>query len=89
MRIEKPHISVNMYCPGPTYSNFLAEAFTDVQGMKYNVKAQATDKRMTAERCAYLFAVSIANNYDLSWSGMFPVNFIAYIGLYYPNVKRL
>lgn len=82
-------MNVNIYCPGPTFSNFLQEAFVDTPGMKYNQPVQATDKRMTAERCAYLYAVALANNKGLSWSGIFPINWIAYIGCYYPNIKRL
>ncbi|KAG5681869.1 hypothetical protein PVAND_011276 [Polypedilum vanderplanki] len=89
LRTEKPHIGVNIYCPGPTFSNFLKEAFVDVQGQKYNQPVQPTDRRMTAERCAKLFAIALANNIDLSWSGIFPVNMIAYVGVYYPNIKNL
>lgn len=89
LRNEKPNINVNLYCPGPTFSNFLQEAFVETPGQKYNQPVQATDKRMTTERCAYLYAVALANNTGLCWSGMFPINWIAYIGLYYPNIKRL
>ncbi|XP_070500749.1 dehydrogenase/reductase SDR family member 7-like [Chironomus tepperi] len=88
LRNEKPNINVNIYCPGPTFSNFLQEAFVEIPGQKYNQPVQSDDKRMTAERCAYLYAVALANNTGLCWSGIFPINWIAYIGLYYPNIKR-
>lgn len=80
---------MNIYCPGPTVSNFLQEAFVETPGHKYNQPVQPTDKRMTTERCAYLYAVALANNKNLCWSGIFPINWIAYIGVYYPNIKKL
>jgi dehydrogenase/reductase SDR family member 7 len=89
LRNEKPHISVNLYCPGPTFSNFLKEAFVESSGKKYEQSVQSTDRRMTSERCAYLYAIALANNKGLSWSGIFPINLVSYIGVYYPNVKRL
>ncbi|CRK98666.1 CLUMA_CG011944, isoform A [Clunio marinus] len=89
LRNEKPEINVNIYCPGPTVSNFLQEAFVENPGLKYNQPVQPTDKRMTTERCAYLYAVLLANNKNLCWSGIFPINWIAYIGCYYPNIKKL
>lgn len=70
-------------------SNFLQEAFVETPGVKYNTPVQPGDKRMTTERCAYLYAVCLANNKNLCWSGMFPINWICYIGLYYPNIKKL
>lgn len=82
-------MKVNIYCPGPTVSNFLQEAFVEVPGLKYNQPVKAEDKRMTTERCAYLYAVALANNLNLCFSGLFPINWIAYIGLYYPNIKKL
>jgi len=88
LRHEKPGINVNIYCPGPTVSNFLQEAFVENPGQKYNQPVQPGDKRMTTERCAYLYAICLANNKSLCWSGIFPINWIAYIGLYYPNVKK-
>ena len=89
LRNEKPHVSVNIYCPGPTFSNFLQEAFVETSGKKYEMSVQSSDRRMTSERCAYLFAVALSNNKGLSWSGIFPINLISYIGVYYPNVKKL
>lgn len=87
--MEKPHINVNIYCPGPTFSKFLSEAFTGNPREKYNQSVKESDRRMTTHRCAYLFAVALANNLGLSWSGIFPINLIAYIGLYYPNAKKM
>lgn len=82
-------MNINIYCPGPTVSNFLQEAFVETPGRKYNIAVQPGDKRMTTERCAYLYAVVLANNKNLCWSGIFPINWISYIGVYYPNIKKL
>jgi len=87
--MEKKNVKVNLYSPGPTFSNFLQESFVDTPGAKYNQSVVSTDRRMTTERCAYLFAVALANNINLSWSGIFPINLILYIGLYYPNMANL
>lgn len=87
--MENKNVDVNLYCPGPTFSNFLQESFIETQGVKYNQRVSSTDRRMTTERCAYLYAVALANNINLSWSGIFPINLILYIGLFYPNIANL
>ncbi|XP_065091884.1 dehydrogenase/reductase SDR family member 7-like isoform X2 [Ochlerotatus camptorhynchus] len=56
---------------------------------KYNQSVRPEDKRMTSERCGYLYAIALANKTHLSWVGTFPINLILYIGCYYPNVKKL
>lgn len=56
---------------------------------KYNQTVQPTDRRMTSERCGHLYALAIANKTHLSWVGTFPINFLLYIGCYYPNLKRV
>ncbi|CAG9804351.1 unnamed protein product [Chironomus riparius] len=89
LRTEKRIIKVNLFCPGPTFSNFLQESFVETQGDKYNQRVSSTDRRMSTERCAYLFAVALANNINLSWSGIFPINMILYVGLYYPNIANI
>uniref|UniRef100_A0A182TV57 Dehydrogenase/reductase SDR family member 7 n=1 Tax=Anopheles melas TaxID=34690 RepID=A0A182TV57_9DIPT len=89
LRNEYPNVHVTMFCPGPTATNFLQECFTDTPGAKYNQTVQPTDRRMTSERCGHLYALAIANKTHLSWVGTFPINFLLYIGCYYPNLKRV
>uniref|UniRef100_A0A2M4ADB5 Putative 11beta-hydroxysteroid dehydrogenase type 1 n=1 Tax=Anopheles triannulatus TaxID=58253 RepID=A0A2M4ADB5_9DIPT len=89
LRNESPNVNVTMFCPGPTATNFLQECFTDTPGTKYNQRVQPTDRRMTSERCGHLYALAIANKTHLSWVGTFPINFLLYIGCYYPNLKRV
>ncbi|XP_055599288.1 dehydrogenase/reductase SDR family member 7-like [Uranotaenia lowii] len=86
---EAFNVDVTIFCPGPTATNFLQECFTSKAGEKYNKPVNADDKRLTSKRCAELYAVSLANKLPMSWAGTRPMNFIFYLGCYYPNVKRI
>lgn len=86
--MEMPNqMDVTLFCPGPTATEFLQHAFTAEPGQKYGHAVQVTDKRMTAERCAFLMATAIANNTFTSFVGTFPVPLLMYICCYYPNLK--
>ncbi len=61
----------------------------EVPGQKLNGQINPESRKMTAERCALLYAVALANNVPLSWSGIFPVNIILYLWLYHPNLSKL
>lgn len=89
LRNEKPGLGINIYCPGPTRSNFLRECFVETPGHKLNGQINPESRKMTAERCAFLYAVALANNVPLAWSGIFPVNIILYLWLYHPNLSKL
>lgn len=91
LRIEKlaSNIAVTLLCPGPVHSNFLAESFTDTAGEKFGQAVEATDRRMTAERCGYLCAVAIANKLEEAWMALFPIIPLYYIFVYYPNITSL
>lgn len=82
-------MDVTLFCPGPTSTEFLENAFTDESGKKYGRSVQSSDKRMTAERCGTLMAISIANKTFTSFVGPFPVPLLMYICCYYPNLKIL
>lgn len=86
LRTEKigKNIHVTLLCPGPVYTPFLTEAFTDKDGQKYNVPAQTTDRRMTAKRCGELNAIAIANKVSEAWLGVFPMIPIGYFAVYFP-----
>lgn len=83
------NIHVSLLCPGPTFSNFLSEAFTEKDGEKFHGSVQATDKRMTAERCGHLNAVAIANKVSEAWMGLFPVVTLTYIAVYFPILFKI
>lgn len=82
-------MNVTIFCPGPTYTEFLEQAFTDKPGVKYNQSALSTDRRMTAERCAFLMATALSNQLEINFVGPFPVPALMYISCYYPNLRKL
>ncbi|XP_050300858.1 dehydrogenase/reductase SDR family member 7 isoform X3 [Anthonomus grandis grandis] len=91
LRAEKlgTQIHVTLLCPGPTFTNFLAEAFTDKDGEKHHGSTKPTDKRMTAERCGHLNAVAIVNKVGEAWMGLFPLMPMVYVSIYFPNLYSL
>lgn len=47
-----------------------------------------TEKRMTAERCAYLMSVAMANDLDEVWLSGNPELFFLYLYQYFPTITR-
>ncbi|CAH0384885.1 unnamed protein product [Bemisia tabaci] len=90
LRREKlgTNLVITLLCPGPTFSNFLAESFTDKPGEKFGQPQSATDRRMTTERCAYLSAIAIANELNEVWMGLFPLLPLVYIAVYCPVITN-
>ncbi|PNF34814.1 hypothetical protein B7P43_G03781 [Cryptotermes secundus] len=88
LRSEKilSNINVTLLCPGPVFSNFLAESFTDRPGEKFGKAVQPTDRRMSVERCGHLCAVAIANKLNEAWISLLPYIPLCYIFVYYPNI---
>jgi len=89
LKIEMPEFNITLFCPGPTTTDFLSTAFTNKPGENYGGAAQSSSKRMSAERCAFLMATSIANKLHTSFVGPFPVPFLVYVSLYCPNLRLL
>ncbi|XP_055916991.1 dehydrogenase/reductase SDR family member 7 [Eupeodes corollae] len=87
--VEEPSIDVTLFCPGPIATDFLQEAFTGKLNEKVGQSTANDRQRMTAERCAELFAVALSNKLSFSWVGLFPVNILLYLSQYYPNVTTL
>jgi len=48
---------------------------------------QVTDRRMTAERCAFLSSVAMANGVEESWMGLFPIIPLLYLRAYLPYLS--
>lgn len=91
LRTEKlmSNITVSIFCPGPTFTNFLAHCFTEQDGQTYGIDAKPTDKRMTAERCGELCAVALANKLSESWMALFPLIALLYVAVYSPIIYKL
>ncbi|XP_045463542.1 dehydrogenase/reductase SDR family member 7 isoform X2 [Harmonia axyridis] len=86
LRAEKTGrgLSVSIICPGPIFTNFLSESFTNTVGQKYGKNVQSTDRRMTAERCGHLCAVALANKIRESWVALPPIVLFTYFAVYFP-----
>jgi len=82
-------VPITMLCPGPTFSGFLKEAFTGKSGSKFNQDVRPNDRRMTADRCAYLSLVAMANRLEESWMGLFPVVPLTYFVVYQPFLSQI
>ncbi|KAF7282994.1 hypothetical protein GWI33_001627 [Rhynchophorus ferrugineus] len=91
LRLEKmgQNIDVTLLCPGPTFTSFLSEAFTDKDGEKFNVPVQPTDHRMTAKRCGELNAIAIVNKVNEAWMGLIPMMPVTYLAVYFPLIFSL
>lgn len=92
LRNEKlgSNLAVTLLCPGPVFSNFLAESFTAKSGEKFSQPVDVSDKRMDTFRCATLCAVAIVNELEEAWMGVFPIVPLCYVLRYFPNLaKRL
>jgi len=81
-------INISMLCPGPTFSELLQVAATETPNESFGESMTATDKRMTAERCAVLSLVAIANKIPESWICFKPVLLLMYANQYIPGVAK-
>ncbi|KAK8400640.1 hypothetical protein O3P69_002447 [Scylla paramamosain] len=79
-------LTISMVCPGPVVSGLDEAWFTEQQGKKLNEKR--TGKMMSAERCAELFAVTLANHLPETWIALQPVLLIMYISQYMPGLSK-
>lgn len=89
LAVEVPSIDITLFCPGPIATSFLQEAFTAKTNEKFGQSTAGDQRRMTAERCAELFAVALSNKVTIAWVGLFPVNVLLYVSQFYPNVTSL
>ncbi|KAL0109594.1 hypothetical protein PUN28_014564 [Cardiocondyla obscurior] len=85
MEYPDKNIHVTMVCPGPVQTDFLAESFTGKLGEKYGVTTDVSKSKVSAERCAILMAVAIANKLDEVWIATTSPLRIAYLYYCFPN----
>jgi len=84
METHGKNIEITLLCPGPVFSGVLQNAATHKLGEKVNQRQLPTDKKMTAERCAYLCLVAMANRLNESWMSPLPVIPFLYLYAYQP-----
>ena len=88
MELGATNIAVTIFCPGPIFSNFLANAYTGKIDQKIEARHNTTDRRMSTERCAFLMAVAIVNKMDEVWISLHPFLFLHYIVTYLPSISK-
>ncbi|XP_014242746.1 dehydrogenase/reductase SDR family member 7 [Cimex lectularius] len=90
LRMEKlgTKLAITLLCPGPVFSNVLSQSFTGKSGEIFGQEMLKDDKRMQTSRCAFLYAVAIANHLDEAWVGLFPSIPLCYILVYFPNIAK-
>ncbi len=52
-----------------------------------NDNMKASDRRMTAERCAHLSLVATAHQLEEAWMALFPVVPLMYFNQYLPTIS--
>lgn len=85
--LRTTNIQVSILCPGPTFSQLLGQCFTAKPGETFKQEMQSSDKRMTAERCAQLMVVAMANGIEQSWISIFPIVPLVYLQAYFPYIS--
>lgn len=81
------NIHVTIVCPGPIQTNFLAEAYTDKIGEKYEEAViENSSNKVSAARCARLMGIAIANELLEVWIAKPLVLQLVYLMVYYPNL---
>ncbi|XP_076757927.1 dehydrogenase/reductase SDR family member 7 [Xylocopa sonorina] len=87
-KVDK-NIPVTIVCPGPIQTNFLKEAYTDTLGQKYSENVVESSKnKVSAERCATLMGIAIANKLSEIWISKPLVLQLVYLQTYWPNFGK-
>ena len=82
-------LCVTLLCPGPTFSDLLRTAFVAEPGRVYGGQMSASDRRMTADRCAQLCTVAIGARLAEAWIAIQPVLLLQYLNHYFPWLVNL
>lgn len=91
LRFEKidKNLDVTLFCPGPTFTNFLAECFTEKSGQVFGGVTNVSDRRMSSDRCGYLLAVALSNKLTESWVAVFPILPLTHILINYSTISQV
>ena len=85
MEVSDKNISILSVCPGPVNTPFLTNVFREkMSSTNEDGSSMPTDSRVTAERCAQLITVAIANSLKEVWISLQPVLLFAYLSQYFP-----
>lgn len=81
MEVASRGVRVVSVCPGPVESEITLHAYTDKPGTELGVKADGSN-RMSAERCAHLYAAALWAGLPEVWMAPQPILLFVYIGQY-------
>ena len=81
MEVSDKSISILSVCPGPVETPFHSCTHEDVP-------SRPGDARVTAERCAELITVAMANSLKEVWISLHPILLFVYISQYLPVVAK-
>jgi dehydrogenase/reductase SDR family protein 7 len=87
MEVAEKGVTVHMVCPGPVDTPYFKRQFGPVLGKGPEVTRDPGKKdstRVTAERCAQLTVVALANRLDEVWISKNPILFFTYMFHYCP-----
>lgn len=87
LRIElsDTNILVSSVCPGPINTPFLNNVLTETMSTPSGPdRCIPGDTRVTADRCAYLITVAMANKLNEVWISLHPILLFTYIDQYLP-----
>jgi dehydrogenase/reductase SDR family protein 7 len=90
MEIADKNISILSVCPGPIDTPFMHNVFTEKLSLPAdtNQPQRAGDHRVSAERCAELIAVTMANKLEEVWISNHPILFFVYVNQFLPNLAK-
>ena len=80
------NINITLVCPGPIRTDSLLHGFSEKVDESLGIPDDQTEKRLSAERCAELMAVALANRLDEIWVSLNPVLLFTYVSVYMPSL---
>lgn len=90
MELADKNISFVSVCPGPVDTPFVHNLYTEklTSSLRDTQPHRAGGDRVSAERCAQLTAVAMANKLDEVWISKQPILLFVYINQYFPNFAK-
>lgn len=88
IELAQKNIAVTIVCPGPVVSNLSNVAFVAKAGDTNKGSQENDKKRMSAERCAELMTVAIANRLTEVWICRQPALIVPYCCQYMPTITH-
>lgn len=87
MELADKNISILSVCPGPVDTPFTRNLFSEkISSVAKGPGTTGTD-RVSAERCAQLVAITMANKLYEVWISKHPILLFVYLYQYFPNLS--